>query len=63
MEVRDLEMPTAKSNFAFAAVGEKSYTFGGGSSEISAAWIDEVTEYDPARDSWGELNPMTHTAE
>ncbi len=51
-------MPTAKSNFAFAAIGGKLYTFGGGTPQASPAWIDEVTEYDPARDSWVNKAPM-----
>jgi N-acetylneuraminic acid mutarotase len=51
-------MPTMKSNFAFSAVGGKLYTFGGNTPQASPAWIDEVTEYDPARDSWVTKAPM-----
>jgi N-acetylneuraminic acid mutarotase len=59
-------MPTAKNNFAFAAIEGKIYTFGGGSPEIG--WIsdavppadgrEEVTEYDPEADAWAIKSPM-----
>jgi N-acetylneuraminic acid mutarotase len=52
------EMHAVLDRFSFAAIGGKLYTFGGGTPQASPAWIDEVTEYDPARDSWVTKAPM-----